>query len=153
VKLRQLHQEVAAGITSSATDAIGDALDDLLAAGLNGRSARMVELNRDTVKPLRPYLDDVKLQDLSAGDVQEALDELASDLSTRSLQIIRNCLERAIRHAEIRDLVGRIVAALIKAPKGRSGRPCTSLTPLATLRLRRAGGYNWSVRSTTSGAP
>ena len=127
-KLRQLRQEVAAGVTSSATYTIGDALDDWLAAGLNGRSARTVELYRDTVKPLRPHLDDIKLKDLSAGDVQEALDELASDLSTRSLQIIRNCLERAIRHAEIRDLVGRNVAALIKAPKGRSGRPSKSLT-------------------------
>ena len=34
-----------------------------------------------------------------------ALERLAGRLSTRSLQIIRNCLERAICHAEIRDLV------------------------------------------------
>jgi hypothetical protein len=32
---------------------------------------------------------------LTAGDVQETLDALAGRLSTRSLQIIRNCLERA----------------------------------------------------------
>ena len=36
----------------------------------------------------------------------------------RSLQIACLCLERAIRHAEVRDLVGRNVAALIKAPAG-----------------------------------
>src|SRR5580704_13745835 len=35
---------------------------------------------------------------------------------------------RAIRHAEIRDLAGRNVAALIKAPGGRPGRPSKSLT-------------------------
>jgi hypothetical protein len=46
--------------------------------------------------------------------VQETLDALAGRLSTRSLQITRLCLERAIRHAEVRDLVGRNVAALIK---------------------------------------
>jgi len=49
-------------------------------------------------------------------------------LSTRSLQITRLCLERAIRHAEVRDLVGRNVAALVKAPAGRAGRPSESLT-------------------------
>jgi hypothetical protein len=36
---------------------------------------------------------------LTAGDVQETLDALAGRLSTRSLQITRLCLERAIRHA------------------------------------------------------
>jgi hypothetical protein len=49
------------------------------------------------------------------GDVQQTLDALAERLSTRSLQILRNCLERAIRHAEIRDLVGRNVAAVVKS--------------------------------------
>ena len=42
------------------------------------------------------------------------LDALADRLSTRTLQILRNCLERAIRHAEVRDLVGRNVAAVVK---------------------------------------
>ena len=32
------------------------------------------------------------------------------------------------RHAEVRDLVGRNVAALVKAPAGRAGRPSESLT-------------------------
>jgi hypothetical protein len=48
--------------------------------------------------------------------------------STRSLQITRNSLERAIRHAESNDLVGRNVAALVKSPQGRVGRPSRSLT-------------------------
>jgi hypothetical protein len=48
--------------------------------------------------------------------------------STRSLQITRNSLERAIRHAEGNDLVGRNVAALVKPPRGRTGRPSKSLT-------------------------
>src|SRR5262249_39287952 len=86
------------------------------------------ELYQDTVKPLRERLGDVKLRELTAGDVQETLDALAGRLSTRSLQIIRNCLERAIRQAEVRDLVGRNVAALVKAPAGRAGRPSKSLT-------------------------
>jgi site-specific recombinase XerD len=69
-----------------------------------------------------------RLRELTAGDVQQTLDALAERLSTRSLQILRNCLERAIRHAEIRDLVGRNVAAVVKSPKGIAGRPSKSLT-------------------------
>ena len=122
-KLRQLRHELDSGIRSSATYTVGNALDDWLAGGLSGRSDRTVELYRDAIKPLRVRLADVKLRDLTAGDVQETLDALAGRLSTRSLQIIRNCLERAIRHAEIRDLTGRNVAALVKAPRGRPGRP------------------------------
>ena len=61
---------------------------------------------------------------LTAGDVQETLDALAGRLSTRSLQITRLCPERAIRHAEVRDRVGRNVAALVKAPwDGQAGLP------------------------------
>jgi integrase len=101
VKLRQLRHELETGVHSSATYTVNDALDDWLAAGLG---------------------------ELTAGDVQETINALAGRLSTRSLQIIRNCLERAIRHAEIRDLTGRNVAALVKPPTGRPGRPSRSLT-------------------------
>ena len=43
-------------------------------------------------------------------------------------QITRNALERAIQHAQANDLVTRNVAALVKAPRGRAGRPSKSLT-------------------------
>ena len=56
---------------------------------------------------------------------------LAGRLSTRSLQITRLCLERAIRHAEVRDLVGRNVAALVKAPAGRAGLAVQEPDPAA----------------------
>jgi integrase len=71
------------------------------------------------------------------------------------LQIIRLCLERAIRHAEVRDLVGRNVDALVKAPAGRSGRPSKSLTlDQAQDLLRAAVGtrlYAYVVLSVTTG--
>ena len=122
-KLRDLRRDLDSGIRPSATYTVGAALDDWLANGLSGRSDRTRELYRDTVKPLRQRLGEVKLRELTAGDVQETLDALAGRLSTRSLQITRLCLERAIRHAEVRDLVGRNVAALVKAPAGRVGQP------------------------------
>ena len=78
-----------------------------------------------------PLLDAIgarPLRVLSAGDVRSGLGKLADRYSTRSLQITRLSLERAIRHAEADDLVGRNVAALVKAPQGRSGRPSKSFT-------------------------
>ena len=154
-KLRQLRHELDSGVRSSATYTVGNALDDWLDGGLHGRSGRTVELYRDTVKPLRERLADVKLRDLTAADVQETLDVLAGQLSTRSLQIIRNCLERAIRHAEIRDLTGRNVAALVKPPRGRPGRPSKSLTLEQTQALLQAARssrlYAYVVLSVTTG--
>ncbi len=46
---------------------------------------------RDAGDP-RQRLGDVKLKELTVGDVQEVLDALAGRLSTRSLQIVRLCL-------------------------------------------------------------
>jgi hypothetical protein len=65
---------------------------------------------------------------LSARDVRSGLSQLAARYSTRSLQITRLSLERAIRHAEADDLAGRNVAPLVKAPQGRDGRPSKSFT-------------------------
>jgi len=76
-KLRQLRQELDNGVRSSATYTVGNALDDWLIGGLSGRSDRTRELYRDTVKPLREPLGDIKLRELNAGDVQQTLDALA----------------------------------------------------------------------------
>ena len=138
--LRDLRRDLDSGVRPSATYTVGTALDDWLANGLSGRSDRTKELYRDTVKPLRQRLGQVKLRELTAGDVQETLDVLAGRLSTRSLQITRLCSERAIRHAEVRDLVGRNVAAFVKAPAGRAGRPSKGLTLDQAQELLRAAG-------------
>ena len=96
-----------------------------------------------------------RLRELTAGDVQQTLDALAERLSTRSLQILRNCLERAIRHAEIRDLVGRNVAAVVKSPKGIAGRPSKSLTLAQAQALLQAAQdsrlHAYVVLSVTTG--
>jgi len=56
------------------------------------------------------------------------LTELSGSLSTRSLRLVHQMIERAIRHAQAADLVGRNVASLVAAPQGRGGRPSRSLT-------------------------
>jgi hypothetical protein len=100
---------------------VGDALEDWLAHGVDGLSARTVTLYRGTIVKA--------LTELTASDVQRALAAMAPQLSTRTLQIAHNVLVRAIRLAERDDLVGRNVAALVDTPKGQAaGRPSKSLT-------------------------
>ena len=64
-----------------------------------------------------------------------------------------NALTRAIRHAEVPDLVKRNVATLVGTPKGRAGRPSKSPTldqepPL----LRGKAGRAYSLGSVARGA-
>jgi integrase len=128
-KLRELHQEVETGLRLSRSYTVNDALDDWLAHGLDDVSARTVKLYRDTIAlALREQLGTVVLRNLTARDVQNALTALASRMSTRTVQISRNVLVRAIRHAERDGLAARNVAALVKLPKGQRGRPSKSLT-------------------------
>lgn len=129
-KLRELHLQVDSGLRPRRRYTVEDALDDWLAHGLDGVSARTVTLYRGTIVPaLKEQLGTVRLTDLTAGNVQAVLTAMAAGLSTRTVQISHNVLVRAIRHAERDDLVARNVAALIKPPKGqRTGRPSKALT-------------------------
>ena len=105
-----------------------EAVDDWLREGLDGTSDRTRTLYEGLLGPVLDAIGARPLRVLSAGDVRMALSKLATRYSTRSLQITRNSLERAIRHAESNDLVGRNVAALVRAPQGRNGRPSKSFT-------------------------
>ena len=65
---------------------------------------------------------------MTARHVQAALTDLSGSLSTRSLRLVHQIIERAIRHAQAADLVARNVASLVTAPEGNRGRPSQSLT-------------------------
>lgn len=127
-KLKALHQELEAGIRSPAGYTVRDAVQDWLREGLDGRSERTRALYEGLLEPVLEIIGSRPLRDLSASDVRSALRQLTSRYSTRSLQITRNSLERAIQHAQADDLVARNVAALVKPPKGRVGRPSKSFT-------------------------
>jgi integrase len=127
-KLEALHDELNAGVKSSRTYTVRQTVEDWLCEGLDGTSERTRTLYEGLLEPVLEMIGARPLRDLSAGDVRSALGELVTRYSTRSLQITRNSLERAIRHAESDDLVGRNVAALVKSPRGRSGRPSKSFT-------------------------
>jgi integrase len=117
-----------AGVRSSSTYTVREAVDDWLREGLDGTSERTRALYEGLLGPLLEIIGNRPLRLLSASHVRAALSRLTDRYSTRSLQITRNSLERAIRHAEGDDLVGRNVAALVNAPQGRSGRPSKSFT-------------------------
>jgi len=55
-------------------------------------------------------------------DVRTSLAKMAVTHSTPTPQKAHNCLTRALRHAEGRDLVRRNVSALVDTPHGRAGR-------------------------------
>ena len=63
------------------------------------------------------------------------MDERAEELSTRTLRLIHQILERAIRHAQARDKVRRNVASLILVPEGQEGRPSKAMTLDQAVRL------------------
>ena len=100
VKLKALRSEIEAGVRAPASYTVQAAVDDWLAEGLSGRSERTLTLYRDGVKPLTDKIGARQLRKLTAAEVRSALNGLSGELSTRTLQIARNCLVRAIRQAQ-----------------------------------------------------
>ena len=127
-KLQALHEELRDGLRTSATYTVRQAINDWLADGLDGRAPKTVSTYREVLDPLVALIGSAKLRDLSAPQVRSALVKLSADRSSRTLQMARNSLIRAIRHAEANDLVARNVAALVNVPSGQYGRPSKSLT-------------------------
>ena len=127
-RLKALHQEMSTAVRSLSTYTVRQTVEDWLREGLDGTSERTRTLYEGLLAPVVEMIGARPLRDLSASDVRSALGQLVTRYSTRSLQITRNCLERAIRHAEADELVGRNVAALVKPPRGRTGRPSKSFT-------------------------
>src|ERR1700722_551390 len=77
---------------------------------------------------LIPYIGAAKLKKLTAHDLDTWIDERAEELSTRTLRLVHQILERSIRHAQARDKVRRNVASLIILPEGKEGRPSQAMT-------------------------
>ena len=127
-KLKALHSELDAGVRTVQGYTVEAAVADWLAEGLPGRAAKTVEVYRDTLRPVLAVIGRTPLRDLTVQDVRTALAKMAVTHSTPTLQKAHNCLTRALRHAEGRDLVRRNVSALVDTPHGRQGRPSQALT-------------------------
>jgi hypothetical protein len=100
-RLKTLHQELNAGVKSSRTYTVRETVEDWLREGLDGTSERTQTLYEGLLGPVLEMIGARPLRDLTAGDVRSALGQLVTRYSTRSLQITRNSLERAIRHARV----------------------------------------------------
>jgi integrase len=127
-KLQALHRELDAGLQTSASYTVASCIRDWLKGGLTSCQPSTVENYQRLAEHAIARLGAVRLKNLTARQVQAALDELAPVLSTRSLRLVHQILERSIRHAQASDLVARNVASLVAAPTGRTGRPSKSLT-------------------------
>jgi integrase len=128
-KLGKLHADLEAGVRAPvARYTVGQAVEDWLREGLDGRSEKTVALYRQVLQVAVDRIGKVALRDLTAQDVRRVLAEAAETRSSRTVGIMHNSLERAIRHAEANDYVRRNVAALVKPPTGQPGRPSRSLT-------------------------
>ncbi|MFI8889263.1 tyrosine recombinase XerC [Streptomyces paradoxus] len=129
-KLKEVLRDYEDGLAIAPTGyTVKDAVTDWLAYGLNGRDAMTVTTNTILCNThVIPALGARKLRDLSADDVDKWLAEKSKVLSTRSLEAIRSCLNRAVKRAMARDKVKRNVVELCSVPSGRPGRPSKSLT-------------------------
>ena len=150
-KLKSLHSELDAGVRSTAAYTVEKAVTDWLAEGLPGRTAKTVEVNRDSLRPLLAVIGTIPLRDLTVQDVRTALRKMAGTHATRTLQKAHNCLTRALRHAEGQDLVRRNVSALVDTPGGREGRPSQSLTLAEATVLLEAAEESRALSSTSAG--
>ena len=130
LKLREVLRDYEDGLAIAPADyTVARAVNDWLAYGLAGRDVGTLKTAEILCRMhVLPSLGARKLRDLSADDVDRWLGAKADDLSTRSLQAIHSCLNRAVRRAMARDKVKRNVVALCSIPQGRPGRPSKSLT-------------------------
>ncbi|WP_151482560.1 site-specific integrase [Streptomyces albicerus] len=105
------------------------AVDDWLAYGLAGLDGTTVaKYTTLCQRHIIPALGARKLRALSADEVDKWLADKAKTLSTSTLQVIRSCLNRAVKRAMVRDKVKRNVVELCSVPTGQEGRPSKALT-------------------------
>ena len=72
-KLGALHAELHEVLHTSATYTVREAVEDWLANGLDGRSAKTVSTYREVLDPLTALVGSAKLRDLTARHVRSAM--------------------------------------------------------------------------------
>ena len=127
-RLKALHSDVETGVRAQPNYTVRRAAEDWLAQGLHGRSPKTIKKNENVLTPILATIGGIRLRELTADDVRQALAAMALRYSSAAVAMGHNALTRAIRHAEARDLVRRNVAMLVDTPKGQAGRPSKSLS-------------------------
>ena len=138
-KLREVVDDLEAGVRAEARYTVTDAVNDFFNKGLKGKSKATIDNYRSlATHHLIPQIGATKLQQLTADQLDEWIDERAEELSTRSLRLIHQILGRAIGQAQARDKVRRNVASLITVPEGKEGHPSKAMTLDQAIRLLEA---------------
>ena len=128
-KLREVVDDLEAGVSASASYTVQEAVADFLDHGMKGKSPGTVANHRSIADHhLIPFIGAANLKKLTADELDNWLDDRAEELSTRTLRLVHQILERAIRHAQARDKVRRNVASLVILPEGQEGRPSRAMT-------------------------
>jgi integrase len=135
-KLREVVDDLEAGVAAGLSYTVRDAVDDFTGKGLKGKSLATIANYRSMAdRNIIPQIGSVRLKELTADQLDAWMDERAGELSARSLRLIHQIVERAIRHAQARDKVRRNVASLVTVPEGRSGRPSKAMTLVQAVQL------------------
>jgi site-specific recombinase XerD len=147
-KLREVVDDLESGVTTGDGGyTVEQAVDDFLAHGMKGKAKNTIDGYRSiSENHLVPFLGAAKLKQLSADDLDRWMDDRAQVLSTRTLRLVLQLLERAIRHAQARDKVRRNVASLIMLPDGQEGRPSKAMTLDQALTLLEEVGLRSTHR-------
>src|SRR5215467_5755196 len=128
-KLREVVDDLEAGVSAAANYTVQAAVEDFLDHGMKGKSPQTAANYRSIANHhLIPFIGAAKLKKLTADELDTWLDNRAEELSTRTLRLVHQILERAIRHAQARDKVRRNVASLVILPEGQEGRPFRAMT-------------------------
>ena len=150
-----LREELGQAPRTSRTYTVRQAADDWLEHGLPGRSEQTKDAYRYALAPVLARIGHRPLRELRALELRSGLEAVSGTFTTRTLQIARNSLERAIRHAQVHQRVSRNVAELIETPPGKTGRRSRALTlSQAHALLKAAEGeriYPYIVVSLLSG--
>jgi integrase len=126
-RLDKLKDEIKAGIRTPATYTVEQCVQDWIDS-LKLDPGTIASYRGQAQKWIYPKLGARELKELKAAEVERFLNDLGKVLSKRSLMMIKSTLRRAIRRAQVNDLIGRNVAELADLPEGQPGRPSRAMT-------------------------
>ncbi|MBB6121347.1 tyrosine-type recombinase/integrase [Nocardiopsis algeriensis] len=150
-KLSTVLEELDQGVNSPARYTVADCVAEFL----QDQTADLAPTTRNKYTRLArthitPYLGRYLLAELRVADVLAWLRGRKPHLSSRTLRLVLNLLERAIRYAQVQEMVARNVAELARLDqRGRRkgdkpGRPSKSMTlEQAVAVLKAAEGTRW----------
>ena len=150
-KLKELHEEIAAGVRTSATYTVEECVGDWLDS-LTFDPETVAEYRGQARKWIYPRIGSAKLKDFTASDADRFFRGIGRVLGKRSLLMIKSTLRRSIRRAQRHGLIGKNVIELVDLPKGQPGRPSRAMTQeqaskvLATSRRASTAEYVKVIR-------